>query len=201
MYFKEKLNYLYETLEPYIDTHALAIHYNKHYLNYLKRLNEILISNNYDYKYSLEQLLFHINDYKKEQDDLLFNLGGVLNHQLFFKCLGGEMVLPFGKLEDKINSKYESFDNFYDLFKAKALELKGSGYTFLVYKDGDIDIINMSNQTTPLLFNYVPLFTIDLWEHAYYLDYYNERNRYIDSLKNIVDFTYASMMYEKIELL
>lgn len=79
------------------------------------------------------------------------------------------------------------------------LKLKGSGYTFLVLKsDKNLDIINLSNQDMPVLHGYIPLFNIDLWEHAYYLNYLNERGRYIDNFKNIADFTNASLIYDKI---
>lgn len=83
--------------------------------------------------------------------------------------------------------------------KASALRVKGSGYTFLVItKEGKLDIINVSNQETPLLNGDIPLFTVDLWEHAYYLNYKNERNRYLDNFKEIVDFSYANKIFEMV---
>lgn len=199
MYKKEELDYLYEDLEPYINTHALAIHYNKHYLNYLNKLNELLAKNKFNYNLKLENLVFSIDSFPKEdKEDILFNLGGVLNHNLFFKSIGKSKKLPTGNLKDKIESKYKTFDNFYSIFIEKAMEVKGSGYTFLVFNKKDIDIINVTNQTTPYLFNYIPLFTIDLWEHSYYLDYQNERKRYLESLKSIIDFSYASKIYNNL---
>ncbi len=200
MYKKEELNYLYEKLEPYIKTNSLAIHYNKHYLNYLNKLNDLLNKNNFKYNISLEELVLNINSFPaKDREDILFNLGGVLNHNLFFKCLGTN-ILPSGKLNEIIVKKYNNFDNFYNIFINKALELKGSGYTFLVLNNNDIDIINVTNQTTPYLFNYIPLFTIDLWEHSYYLDYQNDRKRYLESIKPILNFSYANKVYNDLIL-
>lgn len=196
---EEKLNYLYESLEPYISTHAISIHYNKHYLNYLNKLNELLTKNNFKYNIKLENISQNINIFPKEdREDILFNLGGVLNHNLFFKCLGTK-VLPSGKLKTMIDKKYNNFDNFYNLFMENALKVKGSGYTFLVLNNNNIDIINVTNQTTPYLFNYIPLFTIDLWEHSYYLDYENDRKRYLESLKPILDFSYANEVFNNIK--
>lgn len=196
---EEKLNYLYESLEPYISTHSISIHYNKHYLNYLNKLNELLDKNNFKYDIPLENIPQNINIFPKEdRENILFNLGGVLNHNLFFKCLGTK-VLPSGKLKTMIDKKYNNFDNFYNLFIENALKLKGSGYTFLVLNNNNIDIINVTNQTTPYLFNYIPLFTIDLWEHSYYLDYENDRKRYLESLKPILDFSYANEVFNNLK--
>ena len=131
--------------------------------------------NNYDYRYSLEELVFHIDIFPiADRDDILFNLGGIINHNLYFKSMDKQETrqLPRGKLLEKINETYGGYDEFYDLFKEKALTLKGSGYTFLVInKDNNIEIINVKNQDLPLLMGYIPLLNMDMWEHAYYLNY------------------------------
>lgn len=201
MYKLANLPYLYQDLEPYIDTHTMGLHYNKHAKNYLKQLNDLLKKNNYNYNYSLEQLIYHINEFLLEDkiENILFNLGGVLNHILYFMGISKEHKKPTGNLKIYLDRKYGSFENFYNIFKKKALELKGSGYTFLVLKNNkELDIINTKNQDTPLLFGYVPLFNIDLWEHAYYINYENERNRYLDNFKEISDFTNASRIFNNI---
>ena len=129
-----------------------------------------------------------------------FNLGGVLNHELYFRGMHPKPnKKPTGKLKDAINSKYGSYDNFWKLFKEKALQLKGSCYTFLVLVgNGEFDIINLFNQETPVLYGLIPLFNIDLWEHAYYLNYENEKNRYLDNFEKIADFTYANEIFNHI---
>ncbi len=133
------------------------------------------------------------------KEDIIFNLGGVLNHDLYFKSLSISFNKPTGNLEKSINKKYGSFDNFYSKLKEEALKLKGSGYTFLVIDNlGNLEIINLSNQDFPLFYGYIPLINIDLWEHAYYLNYQNDRSKYLDNLKEVIDFTNASNIYNNI---
>lgn len=200
MYKLPELPYLYQDLEPFIDTHTMGLHYHKHEQNYLDKLNTLLLKNNYNFRYSMEELIYHINEFPvNDREDILYNLGGVLNHNLYFKCMTPGGKKPTGQLNDYINKKYGNYEKFFDEIKKKAMSLKGSGYTFLVLKNnGEVDIINMSNQDTPLLLGYIPLFTIDLWEHAYYINYENRKADYIDNFKNIADFTYASCVFNSI---
>lgn len=200
MYKLSLLPYSYQDLEPFIDTHTMGLHFHKHEQNYMNNLNSLLNKNYYDYRYSLEELVYHINEFSvDDRDSIIFNLGGVLNHDLYWKSMSKSSILPSGKLKSKINAQYGSYDNFWDEFRETALSLKGSGYTFLVLKsDGDLAIINLFNQDLPLLHNYIPLFNIDLWEHAYYLNYENDRARYIDDFRQIADFTNASIIYNNL---
>lgn len=200
MYKLPKLNYSFDELEPYIDTHTVGLHYHKHEQNYLNKLNQLLIKNNYDYRYNLNELIYHINEFpKKDWNDILFNLGGVLNHNLYWKSMSPNHNLPFGKLKLYIERKYGSYENLWSKMKETALSLKGSGYTFLVLnRNYDLEIINTENQTTPLSVGYIPLFNIDMWEHAYYLNYKNEKGNYIDNFEKIADFTNASNIFNDI---
>ena len=200
MYKLPILPYLFQDLEPYVDTHTMGLHYHKHEMNYLNKLNLLLIKNNYDYKYPIEELIYHIDEFPiEDREDILYNLGGVLNHNLYFKSVSPKRVLPSGKLKDDIESKYGSVDKFLLEFKNKALELKGVGYTFLVVNDnGTLDIINLSNQDLPQLLGYIPLLNMDMWEHAYYLNYKNEKSNYIDNFFLIVDFTNANSLYNSL---
>ncbi len=199
MYKLQKLQYLYQDLEPYIDTHTMGVHYNKHAKNYLNKLNNLLTKNNYNFNYSLEELTFHINEFPNEdKEDILFNLGGVLNHNLYFSSINPNHNMPFGNLKTAINNKYKSYDNFSQKLKEKALSLKGSGYTFLVINNNYLDIVNTKNQETPLQYGLIPLLNIDMWEHAYYLNYKNEKEEYLNNLFNILDFTNASNIYNNL---
>ena len=200
MYKLPVLSYLFQDLEPYVDTHTMGLHYHKHEMNYLNKLNLLLIKNNYDYKYPIEELIYHIDEFPiEDREDILYNLGGVLNHNLYFKSMSPKRVLPSDKLKDDIESKYGSVDKFLLEFKNKALELKGVGYTFLVVNDnGTLDIINLSNQDLPQLLGYIPLLNMDMWEHAYYLNYKNEKSNYIDNFFLIVDFTNANSLYNSL---
>ena len=200
MYKLPKLAHMYQDFEPFIDTHTMGVHYHKHEQTYLNNLNNLLNKNNFNYNYDIDELIYHINEFPDDdKENILFNLGGVINHELYWKGISQNNYLPNGKLKNKIDSQYGNFDNFWNQFKEMGLKLKGSGYTFLVLKsDKNLDIINLSNQDMPVLHGYIALFNIDLWEHAYYLNYLNERGRYIDNFKNIADFTNASLIYDKI---
>ena len=202
MYQLPSLPYNYQDLEPYIDTHTLGLHYNIHENNYLTKLNTLLKEDNYDFRYNMNELIYHLNEFNDNlREDILYNLGGILNHNLYWQSMNkkDKRKLPFGNLELAINNTFGSFDNFYDKFKEAALKLKGSGYTFLVINNnGNLAIINLSNQRTPLSLGYIPLFTIDMWEHAYYLNYKPDKSKYLDNFKIIADFTNASNIYNSI---
>lgn len=198
MYQLAMLPYAFQDLEPFIDTHTMGLHYHKHEMAYLNNLNNLLRKYNYNYRYNLSDLVYHINEFNNEDKaNILFNLGGVLNHELYWKSMNNNSNLPKGKLKNKIDSQYGDFNNFWNEFKRMALSLKESGYTFLVLrKDGNLEILNFHSQDIPLLYGYVPLFNIDLWEHAYYLNYENDRSKYIDNFREIGDFTNASFLYD-----
>lgn len=201
MYELPKLLYLFQDLEPYIDTHTMGLHYHKHQQGYLNKLNDLLMKSNYDYRYTIEELPFHIMEFPKNiQEDILFNLGGVLNHNLYFNSISPKKnSFPNGKLRKKIENQFGSLDNFFAKLKENVMKLKGSGYTFLVLRnDGMLEIKNFSNQELPVLFGYIPLFNIDLWEHAYYINYENNKSNYFDNFMLIADFTNANNIYNKL---
>lgn len=168
MYKLMKLPYSYEALEPDISRETVNIHYNKHHKKYLENLNK-LVKNDI---YPIDLIPQNIDKFPiKIRDEVLYNAGGVLNHDLYWNSLNNNKTLPKGKLLSKINETYGNFENFKNTFIDKAKKMTGSGYTFLVTNNNELTIINLPNQETPLSYGLFPLFTIDLWEHAYYLDY------------------------------
>ena len=198
MYQLPSLSYLYQDLEPFIDTHTMGLHYHKHEQTYLNNLNNLLNKNNYDYKYDLNELIYHIEEFSLEdRETILFNLGGVLNHNIYWKSFNKNNTLPSGELKEQIDKQFGGYDEFWKEIKENALKLKGSGYTFLVMSNNELEIINFFNQDSPLLYGYIPLFNIDLWEHAYYINYENDKSKYIDNFKEIADFSYANEIYNK----
>jgi len=198
MYTIKPLNYNYDFLSPYISERTMNIHYNKHYKKYLDTLNELLLKNNYDFRYSKEELVNHIDIFPlSERGAILFNLGGVINHELYFDNLGYNNI-PVGDLKEKIDKQYGSFTNFKNEFIRNTKLLVGSGYTFLVVnKNNDLEIINTPNQDTPYSYGVIPIMNIDLWEHAYYLDYQNDKNKYVENFFSIVDFSKINEKYQK----
>lgn len=200
MYEAKPLEYDNSALEPYIDTETLYIHYNKHYLNYLNKLNALLKSVEYDNRYTKEELVNHIDEFPIDiRDDILYNLGGVLNHELYFESLGPNNNTNIsGNLKEKVIKDYGSVETFLEEFKRQTKILVGSGYTFLVInKEKKLEIVNFSNQETPYSYGLIPIMTIDLWEHAYYLKYKNDRDKYIDAFFKIIDFNKVNNQYEK----
>lgn len=187
----------YKSLEPYIDDRTLDLHYNAHYRNYTDKLNKYLNDINYDYKDSPEYLAKHIDILPMEnRDEILFNLGGYLNHSLYFYNLTNKKKdIPI-ELLNLINKYFGSFSLFREEFIDMAMEVKGSGYTFLVMdKNNKLRIINTSNQDTPYYYGFTPIMTIDVWEHAYYLKYTYLRKKYLENIFDIIDFDKVYKLY------
>lgn len=199
MYTLENLEYLYQDLEPYIDTHTMGLHYNKHAKKYLDNLNKLLLDNNYDFSISLVKLAQNMDLFSwNNKEDILFNLGGVVNHNLYFHCMNKMKVESMGLLKKDLIKKYGSIEKFIEEFINIAMKLKGSGYTFLELNHNGLEIKNYANQDSPLFSGNIPLFTIDLWEHAYYINYNNDKKRYLENFFEIADFSIANNLYEKI---
>lgn len=192
MYKAKPLKFSFNALEPYLSEETLRRHYII-YTNYVKRLND-LIENN---KYTLEETIKNIDEFPMEnRDKILFLSSAILNHELYFENIGLNKSEPVGKLKQKIEQQYGSFEKFKEEFKKQASYVIGSGYTFLILNNNDLEIINTSNQENPYSYDLIPIMNIDLWEHAYYIDYFN-RQEYIDNFFSIIDFEEVNNNYEK----
>ena len=190
MYEMIDLKYDYDGLEPYIDAETINIHYNAHYKSYLDKLNYLLKKNNYNFSDSKEKLVDNISMFDmNDRGEILYNLGGVLNHELYFNSMGEINNQPTGEILRLINRDYGNYSNFQKEFIKTANNLKGSGYTFLTMdKNNKLFIMNTSNQDNPLYYGFKPILALDLWEHAYYLKYRNKRSDYINAFLNIIAF-------------
>ena len=162
----EKLKLGYKSLEPYIDDGTLDLHYNKHYQKYLDNLNRLLKENNYEFGslYDLVMNIDKINLNELTPIDALNTLGGVINHSLYFYIISDKKNnIPYGSILKSINEYFDSYDNFKKKFKESAMELQGSGYTFLVLdNNNELSIINTSNQDTPYYYGFIPIITLDM---------------------------------------
>lgn len=197
MYKLKSLSYEYDSLEPFIDTHTLGLHHKRHQQNYLNKLNELLVKNNYKFNYSIEELSKHIMEFNiDDREDILFNLGGVVNHDIYFSSMLPVAVEPSVYLKTAMLNTFGSIDNFKKKFKESALSIKGSGYTFLVLDKNSLKIINLKNQDNPYYYNLVPLLGLDMWEHAYYINYENKKDLYIDNFLNQLNFSEANKIFE-----
>ena len=191
MFFKVNLSY--DSLEPVINDKNLSIHYNKHYEKYVSNLNELLPNYNKD----VVDVLQNIDSFdKKIRAQILLNAGGTYNHELYFLSMNNKPYTT-NNLVKSIIKQYGSYEKFKEEFIKSANKLVGSGYTFLVLKNNALDIVNLPNQENPYTYNMIPLLALDLWEHAYYLTYFNDRNAYINNFFQIINYDNANKIYEE----
>lgn len=198
MYDANLLEYSY--IDNFLTKQNLDIHYNI-YKDNLSKLNNLLKRVDYNNQYSLTDLINYIDIFPLNiRGEILYYLSSIINHNIFFNSISNKSNnKPVGILESDINKYFGNFDNFVTEFKEKALNLKGSGYTFLVKdKDNRLKIINTSNEDNPAYYEMVPIFNLDLWEHAYFLDYYNDKNEYINNFFKAIDFIKINAYYEEL---
>ena len=195
-----ELTFNYSALEPYIDEETMRIHHGKHHAAYVSKLNTALEKNPELFELTIEELLKNIERVPKNIRTAVENHGGGhFNHSLFWKILGKDSKkLSKGKLSDAINESFNSYDKFLDEFNNTAAIHFGSVWAWLsVDEKGRLVIHSTSNQDTPLSHNLIPILTIDLWEHAYYLKYQNRRPEYITSFWNVINWFQVEENYNK----
>jgi superoxide dismutase, Fe-Mn family len=184
------LPYAYDALEPFIDARTMEIHHTKHHQAYVNNVNAALEkypSLNYE---TLEDLLLDLDNLPSDiQGAVRNNGGGVFNHNLFFASLKvNQGAAPSGKLAEKINAAFGSYDAFKEAFSKAAATRFGSGWAWLILTDkGTLEVTSTPNQDTPLSQG-TPLLGLDVWEHAYYLNYQNRRPDYIAAFFHVVDW-------------
>lgn len=185
------LNYDYNDLDPYMDGQTIETHYGKHHLGYCNKLNDAVKGTPLE-TMSIEEILKGMD---LKNSALRNNAGGYYNHNIFWEILGPKAGgRPTGKVAELINKDFGSFDQFKTQFSDAAKGLFGSGWVWLVYQnDGTLKITTSINQDNPLMPNAevkgYPLMNIDVWEHAYYLKYKNERPKYIENFWQLVDWS------------
>lgn len=193
-----KLPYDYNALEPYVDEQTMNIHHTKHHQAYVNNLNAALDKHPELFEKSLLDL---IKDLASVPEDIRTavrnNGGGHLNHSMFWTVMKkAEGQKPEGALLEAINEKFESYENFKDTFSKAATTRFGSGWAWLVLKDGKLDVVSTANQDNPVSEGMVPVLGLDVWEHAYYLKYQNRRPEYIENWFNVVNWDEVSKLYE-----
>jgi superoxide dismutase, Fe-Mn family len=182
------LPYEKNALEPHISAETLEFHHDKHHATYVTKLNGLLPGSEFE-SASLEDII------KKAPAGGIFNNGAqVWNHTFYFNCMGpnggGE---PSGALADAIGASFGSFAAFKEKFSDMAANNFGSGWTWLVQNpDGALEIVNTSNAANPMRDGKTPLLTVDVWEHAYYIDYRNVRVKYLEGFWNVVNWGFVA---------
>ena len=187
------LPYPYNALEPYIDEETMHYHHDKHFQTYITNLNKALEPYPKLHGLTLEQLLRNSRYLPRDAyETILRNAGGTYNHDLFFSHLGPaeeQPEVPGERLGKLIDQTFGSFQAFKEKFTAEALSVFGSGWACLALTPrGKLQIMTLHNQDTSLSQNAVPLILFDVWEHAYYLKYKNDRTEYVNNLWNVVRY-------------
>ena len=192
------LPYSNDALEPHIDSKTMEIHHGKHHNGYTSKLNACLVGSDLESK-SIEEVLKGLD---MNNSALRNNGGGYFNHCIFWESMspnGGG--IPSGNLLNAINSSFGSFDSFKDLFSNLAATRFGSGWAWLcVHSGGKLEICSTANQDNPLMPGIgcegYPILGLDVWEHAYYLNYQNRRPDYINAFFNVLNWDNISRVYE-----
>lgn len=192
-----QLPYAYDALEPHIDKETMNIHHTKHHNTYVTNLNAALEGNEELLSKSVEEIVANLDAVPEEKRTAVRNNGGGhANHSLFWTIIspngGGQ---PTGELAEAITSKFGSYDSFKEEFAKAATTRFGSGWAWLVVNNGEIEITSTPNQDSPLSEGKTPIIGLDVWEHAYYLNYQNRRPEYINSFWNVVNWNEAEKRY------
>ena len=191
------LNYNHDALEPYIDSKTMQIHHGKHHAGYTTKLNAAIAGTDLESK-SIEEILKSLD---MNNSAVRNNGGGYYNHCLFWEVMspnGGG--IPDGSLINAIDKSFGSFDEFKSRFSAAAGTRFGSGWAWLcVDSDGSLEVCSTPNQDNPLMpgeCGKTPILGIDVWEHAYYLNYQNRRPDYVEAFFNVIDWSIVSAKYD-----
>lgn len=191
------LPYAYDTLEPYIDTLTMQIHHDKHHQAYVDNLNKAIAGTPNENK-SLDELVKAAGSISPAVRN---NGGGHWNHSFFWESLSKAGGAPAGKLAEAINSTFGSLDELKSKMNTAGATRFGSGWAWLILKDGKLEVTSTPNQDNPLMdvaeVKGTPLFGIDVWEHAYYLKYQNKRPDYLAAIWNVVDWKKVEERFAK----
>lgn len=195
-----ELPYAYDALEPVIDRETMQIHHTKHHQTYIDKLNAWLQPHPSYESWSVSNLLQKIEELPTDLQPIVKNHGGGhANHSLFWKIMRKpqENNLPVGTLAQAIDAQFWSFATFKDKFTTAATNQFGSWWAWLVQSGDNLEIISTPNQDSPLMNWKTPLLWLDVWEHAYYLQYQNKRAAYIDARWSLVNWEKVNELYMK----
>jgi Fe-Mn family superoxide dismutase len=182
------LPYAYDALEPYIDATTMEIHYTKHHQVYVDKLNAALEGHDVLQKQSVDDLLKELGSVPENIRTAVRNHGGGhFNHSFFWPLLKKDVEFE-GEITDAVNAGFGDYAAFKEQFSNSAALLFGSGWTWLVWNNGKLEIMTTPNQDNPMSQGKTPILGLDVWEHAYYLKYQNRRPEYISAFFNIINW-------------
>ena len=193
------LPYPNNALEPYIDALTMEIHHDRHHKAYVDNLNKALEGHGALQNKPIDQLLRQINQVPENiRQAVINNGGGHANHSMFWEIMGpGGGGRPTGPLADDINKTFGDFATFQQQLKQAGVSRFGSGWAWLVWDNGKLQVISTPNQDSPLMKSQYPILGVDVWEHAYYLKYQNKRPDYIDAWWNVVNWNAVGERFAK----
>ena len=181
-------------LEPYVSQKTMTFHYDRHHRGYVDKLNKLIKDTAYD-DLTLEEIIVRA----RKQGDIavLNNAAQAWNHTFFWNSMSPNGGRPSGVIKQKIEASFKDVDEFKKQFRSTALNQFGSGWVWLLLERGNIRIASTGNAETPAGTDLIPILTLDVWEHAYYLDYQNERARFVDAfLDNLINWDFAAANLE-----
>lgn len=182
------LKFEFNALEPHIDAQTMEIHHDKHHAGYVKKLIAAVEGTEFAEK-DINEILKSIDSVPEDKRKAVINNGGGhANHTLFWEILSPNKTELSGELAEAIDSKFGSFEEFKQKFSDAAATRFGSGWAWLVVKNGELEVTSTPNQDSPLMDNQTPILGLDVWEHAYYLKYQNKRPDYIEAFFNVVNW-------------
>lgn len=189
-YVLPQLTYAYNALEPHIDETTMTIHHTKHHQTYINNVNAALEAHPELAAKSVEELIANLDAVPESiRTAVRNNAGGHANHSLFWTIIGPNAGgIPTGELLEAITSTFGSFDAFKEEFAKAATTRFGSGWAWLVVDNGTLKVTSTPNQDSPIMDGQTPLLGLDVWEHAYYLNYQNRRPDYIGAFWNVVNW-------------
>jgi superoxide dismutase, Fe-Mn family len=191
-----KLSYSYDALEPYFDAKTMEIHHSKHHQTYITKLDAALQGHANLESQSAEELISHLDKIPENIRTAVRNHGGgTANHNLFWNLLAVGTKFA-GPAADAIKKQYGGYDQFKEQFSTSAANIFGSGWAWLVWTDGRLEIVSTANQDSPLSVGKMPLVGLDVWEHAYYLKYQNRRPEYIEAFFKVLNWNKVNELYE-----
>jgi superoxide dismutase, Fe-Mn family len=192
------LPYPKDALEPHIDAQTMEIHHGKHHNAYVTNLNKAIAGKGDLENKPIEQLISNLSAVPEDiRTAVRNNGGGHANHSMFWKIMGPNAGgKPSGKLAEDINTAFGSFDAFKEKFEAGGAGRFGSGWVWLVVKNGKLEIMSTANQDNPIMEGIKPVLGCDVWEHAYYLKYQNRRPDYLKAWWNVVNWNEVNKYYE-----
>ncbi|MFH1682861.1 MAG: superoxide dismutase [Candidatus Woesearchaeota archaeon] len=192
-----KLPYVYDALEPYIDEETMHIHHDKHHQAYFDKFLAAIANHQELKNKDVKEILANLDQVPKEIRQAVINHGGGYYHHSFFWSILKKDIPFQGEIAQAIEKRWGSLEEFKEEFSKAALTVFGSGWAWLVLNKDKLEIVQTKNQDSPLSEGKVPLLSLDVWEHSYYLKYQNKRAEYIQAFWNVVNWEQVDKYYIK----